>query len=72
MVQQNISMWKGNDKYYWSEETITFFKSESESLTREHLEDQVRNFVEDQCQLEEGDTEEKLVKDLISKIYENR
>mgnify|MGYP003655120633 FL=1 len=57
-------------EYYWNEDTINHFKFESNYLSKEHIEDQVRNFVEDQCSLEDGDTEEKLVNDLIKQIYD--
>jgi len=73
MVQQSINMsWKGNDKYHWNEDTMYHFKFVSSYISKEEVVEQVEEFVDICCQLEDGDTEEKLVKDLISKIYENR
>ena len=56
-------------KYNWNEETVQHFKFESNYLSKEHLEDQVRNFVEDQCSLEDGETEDDLVNDLMGAVY---
>ena len=64
--------WKGNDKYHWNEDTMCHFKFISSYINKEEVVKQVEEFVDINCQLEDGDTEEKLVKDLISKIYENR
>ena len=65
-------MWKGNDKYYWSEDTLYHFHFISSYISKQEVLEKVKTFVDVECQLEDGDTEEKLVKDLISKIYENR
>ena len=57
-------------KFHWNAQTIAHFKSESNYLSKEHLEDQVRNFVEDQCSLEDDETEEMLVKDLMNQVFQ--
>jgi len=62
--------WKGNDKYYWNEDTIEHFITESKFQSKEVIREFVSDFVYVNCQLENGDTEEELVKDLMSKIYE--
>tara|TARA_R110002153_G_scaffold262864_1_gene423918 strand:+ start:120 stop:314 length:195 start_codon:yes stop_codon:yes gene_type:complete len=62
--------WKGNDKYYWNEDTIEHFITESNFQSKEVIREFVADFVYVNCQLENGDTEEELVKDLMSKIYE--
>ncbi len=59
-------------KYDWNEDTMYHFKFISSYINIDEVTKQVEEFVDICCQLEDGDTEEKLVKDLISKIYENR
>ena len=56
-------------QFHWNEDTINHFKFESNYLSKEHIEDQVRNFVEDQCSLEDDETEEMLVKDLMNRVF---
>ena len=63
--------WKGNDKYHWNEETIEHFVTESNFHSKEVIKEFVADFVYVNCQLEDGDTEEELVNDLMSKIYED-
>jgi hypothetical protein len=62
---------KGNDKYHWSEDTIYHFYFISSYISKHAVLEKVRAFVDIECQLEDGDTEEELVNDLMSKIYEN-
>ena len=58
-------------EYYWDEDTIFHFQFESKYLTKEETRVNVREFVEIDCQLEEGETEEDLATDLMSKIFPN-
>tara|TARA_R110000737_G_scaffold331760_1_gene348243 strand:- start:636 stop:839 length:204 start_codon:yes stop_codon:yes gene_type:complete len=63
--------WKGNDKYHWSEDTISHFHFISSYISKDAVLEKIENFVDVECQLEDGDTEEDLVQDLMSKIYED-
>jgi hypothetical protein len=56
-------------EYYWNEDTLNYFKDLASDFEYDYLKDQVTNFVEDQCSLEDNETEEELVNDLINKIY---
>jgi len=56
-------------KYYWNEETVDHFKFISNYENRVNVENQIREFVEIDCDIEEGETEEELVNDLIDVVY---
>jgi len=56
-------------KYYWNEETVDHFKFISNYENRVDVEKQIREFVEIDCDIEEGETEEELVNDLIDVVY---
>lgn len=56
-------------KFYWNEDTLDYFKFESSYLSKEELVRSVTEFVEIDCHLEEGETEEMLVEDLVNQIY---
>jgi len=56
-------------KYYWNEETVDHFKFISNYENRVDVESQIREFVEIDCDIEEGETEEELVNDLIDVVY---
>ena len=55
--------------YYWNEDTINHFKFISNYTNKNEVIKQVTEFVEIDCTLENGETEEELIKDLINKIY---
>ncbi len=57
-------------KYTWNEETVEHFKFESFYENREKIEKRIREFVELECDLEDGETEEDLANDLIETVYE--
>ena len=63
--------WKGNDKYHWNEDTICHFHFISSYISKQAVLEKVTAFVDIECQLEDGGTEEELVNDLMSKIYED-
>ena len=56
-------------KFYWNEETVNAFKFESNYLSAQELLNEVEKFVENDCSLEDGETEEELVQDLLNLIY---
>ena len=56
-------------KYYWNPETINHFQFMSSYLSGEDILEIVQDFVEVDCTIEDGETEEELVIDLIRVIY---
>jgi len=55
--------------YYWNEDTINHFRFESYYDSRTNIKERVKEFVEIDCSLENGETEEELVEDLLNQIY---
>jgi len=55
--------------YYWNKETISHFQFVSNYISKNEVLKQIQEFVEIDCQLEVGDTEEMLVNDLINQVY---
>ena len=56
-------------KYQWNPETITHFQFMSSYLSGEDILEIVQDFVEIDCTIEDGETEEDLVNDLIYAIF---
>lgn len=60
-------------KYNWDEEDfrgiVDHFKFESFYEGREKIERRIKEFVELECTIEDGETEEDLVEDLINEVY---
>jgi len=56
-------------KYYWNPETINHFQFTSSYLSGEDVLEIVQDFVSVDCTIEDGETEEELVADLIRVIY---
>lgn len=54
--------------YFWDEDTINHFKFVSSYLNSSQLKQEIKKFVECNCQLEEGENENDLVEDLIELI----
>ena len=59
-----------NKKFYWNEETLYLFR-ECIKLGDDYntIKEQVEHFVDRDCHLEDGETEEMLVEDLLNQIY---
>ena len=55
--------------YHWNEDTINHFRFESNYDSYANIKEQVKEFVEINCSLESGETEEMLVEDLLNQIY---
>ena len=55
-------------KYYFNPETINHFQFLSSYLSGEDLYEKVQEFVEIDCTLEDGETEEELVEDLYRQV----
>ena len=56
-------------KYYWNPETINHFQFMSSYLSGEDVLEIAQDFVSVDCAIEDGETEEELVIDLIRVIY---
>ena len=57
-------------EFYWNEDTINNFKFLSNYGYRNEVLVLVKEFVQADCSLEDGETEEELITDLMNKIYE--
>ncbi len=58
-----------NRKFHWNDDTIAYFKYESTKLTRNQTILAITEFVEIDCVLEDDETEEMFVKDLINRVF---
>jgi len=58
------------NRFYWDEETLYLFR-ECIKLGDDYntIKEQVEIFVNRDCDLEDGETEEMLVEDLLNQIY---
>ncbi len=66
MRDWNLNM----SKFYWDADTINHFIFISNYGTVNEVHNMVKEFVDLNCSLEGGETEEELVTDLMNKIYE--
>lgn len=57
-----------NKTYLWNKETIDYFEFTSLYVSSEDLYKKIQKFVEVDCILEDGETEEDLVNDLYKQI----
>jgi hypothetical protein len=57
------------NRFYWDSDTLDYFAEQSIKKTKTEVLSNVKEFVKLDCSLEEGETEEMLVEDLINKIY---
>lgn len=55
-------------KVYWNPETINHFQFISSYLSGEELYEKVQEFVEVDCVMQDGDTEEELINNLLKEI----
>ena len=58
-----------NKKFYWNNETLEHFKFHSNYQNKEESLKEITKFVENECSLEDGETEEMLINDLVKQIY---
>ena len=56
-------------KYNWNEDTINHFRFESMYENTEKIEKRIKEFVEIDCTIEDGESEEDLVDDLMNQVY---
>jgi hypothetical protein len=58
------------NRYYWNEETLKLFKDLIElGEDYETIKEQVKLFVQRDCTLEDNETEDDLINNLINQIY---
>jgi len=57
-------------KYHWNEDTVNAFRFEASYMSEAELLNEVEKFVENDCSLEDGETEEMLIQDLIRQILQ--
>lgn len=60
---------KTNKKFHWSENTLNHFEFQSSYDSRDKVLQDITLFVENDCTLEDGETEDELINDLINQIY---
>ena len=58
-----------NKKFYWNEDTLDYFKFQSNYQSKEENIKEITNFIEHSCSLEDNETEEDLIKDLTNQVY---
>jgi len=56
-------------RFNWNKDTLTAFRLESNYISYEELLNEVEKFVENCSQLEDGETEEDLIRDLLYQIF---
>jgi hypothetical protein len=56
-------------KFHWNEDTLNHFKLDSNYFSYEEVVNEITSFVENECSLEDNETEEDLIKDLIKQVY---
>ena len=60
---------KTNKKFHWSEDTLNHFEFQSSYDSRDKVLQDIALFVENDCTLENNETEDELINDLINQIY---
>ena len=58
------------NQFHWNEDTLDDFKFIAKYESYANIKERVEFFVMADCHLEDGETEEMLVKDLLKQIYE--
>tara|TARA_R100000656_G_C3862919_1_gene110342 strand:+ start:337 stop:522 length:186 start_codon:yes stop_codon:yes gene_type:complete len=56
-------------QFYWNEETLEHFKFHSNYQNKEETIKEITLFVENECSLEDNETEEMLINDLVKQVY---
>jgi len=58
------------NKFYWNEDTLKLFKDLIElGEDYETIKEQVKLFVQRDCSIEQNETEEMLINDLVKQVY---
>ena len=58
-------------KYEWNEDTVNHFKFESSYIGRNFIYQSIVEFIDVECQLEDGDDEDEMAEDLMNKVFKN-
>ncbi len=58
-----------NKKFYWNEDTLNYFKFVSNYENKKQVIEEITEFVEYNCSLEDNETEEMLINDLVKQVY---
>ena len=56
-------------KYTWNDHTLNSYKELIVKINKEEMLKEVDFFVTNHCNLEDGDTNEMLIEDLLNQIY---
>ena len=56
-------------KFYWNEETLEHFKFQSNYQNENETIKEITEFVENECSLENNETDEMLINDLVKQVY---
>ena len=60
---------KTNKKFHWNEDTLNHFEFQSSYDSKDKVLQDITLFVENDCTLEDNETEDELINDLINQIY---
>ena len=60
---------KYKNKFYWNEDTLDYFKFQSNYQSKDEVIKEITDFVENNCSLESNETEEDLIIDLTNQVY---
>jgi len=58
-----------NKKFYWNEDTLNHFKFQSNDQNENETIKEITKFVENECSLENNETEKMLINDLVKQVY---
>ena len=58
-----------NKKFHWNEDTLEHFKFQSNYQNENETIKEITKFVENECSLENNETEEMLINDLVKQVY---
>jgi len=56
-------------KFYWNDETLNHFKFQSNYQNEKETIKEITLFVENECSLENNETEKMLINDLVKQVY---
>ena len=59
-------------RFYWNDETIFYFRFEANYTSKKNVIENITAFVENECSLENDESEEDLIKDLIRQVFNQK
>jgi len=63
---------KTEKKFYWNEETLSHFRFEANYTSKKNVIKNISAFVENECDLENDENDEDLIKDLINQVFNQK